>query len=530
MRLFQRIGCIRIAVFPALVVLLLAHGLPAGAQNCSGVQLTPSSNVQNALDSNATGTTFCFANGTYRITTPWNPKNYQILKAVNQGGAILKGSVVITGFTQSGSNWVATGQLPSKSTPDSNCITKGCQIQQDLYFDGTRLTRVFSTGALAAGKFYEQFGAGGGKIYLRDNPTGHTVEQAYASNVISSTSSGVTVQGFQILQVASSAQFGAVDAEYTSGSGWVIQNNTIEYSHGMAISVFPSVSGLAGSTITNNTLCYNGQEGLGTNGDNHVVTYNTICYNNTAGFDPGWQAGGAKFAGPPDTTNLLVQHNNVYNNGGPGLWCDINCYNVTFDSNTVSHNIFNLGTYQPLGTGAGIMFEISDRAVISNNTLTANGPLPSNVGFFVGADIIVSASPNVQVYGNTLTAAVNGIGLLQQFRNDDCTTSSGKSSYPDGTAVCPNLWGAGNTHSVHDTSIHDNVTTETDNQDSDAEVAGLDSDMGVTGMWDPSAHNKWTHDTYTLPNLTYSYFSWENNWCNDSCWTGYGQDTTGVFK
>jgi hypothetical protein len=111
---------------------------------------------------------------------------------------------------------------------------------------------------------------------------------------------------------------------------------------------------------------------------------------------------------------------------------------------------------------------------------------------------------------------------LQQERTDQCSLNGG-SAYPDGTPICP-----GGFHQVHDTYIHDNISTETGPSDGYAEIAGLDEDFT-----DPSAftsrNNRYVHDTYYLPRLNGLYFSWFNATVGKDQWVGYGQDTTGIF-
>jgi parallel beta helix pectate lyase-like protein len=59
---------------------------------CKGVALTPASNVQNAINARPSGTTFCFAPGTYRLSTPITPRSSDVLWGAT--GAVLAGSGV----------------------------------------------------------------------------------------------------------------------------------------------------------------------------------------------------------------------------------------------------------------------------------------------------------------------------------------------------------------------------------------------------------------------------------------------------
>lgn len=252
---------------------------------------------------------------------------------------------------------------------------------------------------------------------------------------------------------------------------------------------------------------------------------NEIAFNNTAGFDPFWEAGGTKFGcgDPNEVVNLTLQGNNIHDNYGNGIWLDINSYQTSIVGNTVTNNLF---TYPSNGNqvGDGIVIEISDRCMISNNTLRGNGftasaPNTSN-GFYVSGAIVIAASPNCEVYGNTVSG-VRGIGMLQQKRTDQCTLNGG-STYPDGTLICPNGF-----HQVHDTYIHDNTSIETA-QPFNPEIAGLDEDFSDPGAF-TNENNRYVHNTYFLPVLEGAYFTWFNVLNNKDQWVADGQDTTGTF-
>src|SRR5262249_10235395 len=159
---------------------------------------------------------------------------------------------------------------------------------------------------------------------------------------------------------------------------------------------------------------------------------------------------------------------------------------------TVTNNLF---TFPRTGkqVGVGIFFEIGDRCVISNNTLSGNGvspTAPNLQGFYTAGAIVIAESPNCEVYANTVTG-VNGIGLLQQRRIDSCAFQGGQ-TYPDGTAVCP-----GGSHQVHDTYVHDNTSTETGPGTGYAEIAGLDQDIHDHSFF-TSKNNRFVHNTYHL--------------------------------
>src|SRR5262249_21042575 len=148
---------------------------------------------------------------------------------------------------------------------------------------------------------------------------------------------------------------------------------------------------------------HNGQKGIGGDGQNVLVQANDISFNNWAGYDPAWEAGGAKFA---QMSGLTIRGNSVHDNAGPGLWCDIDCINVLIESNTIVNNT----------AGSGIQYEISYAATIRYNLVRNNWMGTSS--WLWGSQISIQNSQNVEVYGNTIDVndKGNGIGIIQQDR------------------------------------------------------------------------------------------------------------------
>jgi parallel beta-helix repeat protein len=219
------------------------------------------------------------------------------------------------------------------------------------------------------------------------------------------------------------------------------------------------------------------------------VQGNELAYNNTAGFTTGWEAGATKFT---RTNGLVVRGNFSHHNGGPGLWTDIDNINTLYENNRVEDNDWR-----------GIFHEISYKAVIRNNICRRNGfknPLP-NVAPVDGAGILVSSSPNVEIYGNTIEGNRTGIGALQ--------TNRGSGAY-----------------GVHETSslnVHDNTVVQPTGL-----AAGIVQNVGSNAVY-TSKNNRFTHNSYDLgPNTR--YFRWMNADRMTQEWKGYGNDVTGTFR
>ena len=243
-----------------------------------------------------------------------------------------------------------------------------------------------------------------------------------------------------------------------------------------------------GGVVQNNFLHDNGQEGLSASGANVTVGGNRISGNNYAGFDPGWEAGGAKFS---NTQNIVVEQNYVYDNIGPGLWTDIDNINSLYDSNIVINN-----------AGEGIKHEISYAAVISNNTVYGNGGEDPSVWLW-GAQILIQNSQNVQVYNNTVTVPAsfgNGIAIIYQNR--------GQGAYGP--------WDAKNN------SIHDNVIT----YDGTSGETGAAADWNLTTFY--AWPNQFNHNSYHVTNMLMNHWQWKG----DLNWSGFkaaGFEATGTI-
>jgi hypothetical protein len=129
---------------------------------------------------------------------------------------------------------------------------------------------------------------------------------------------------------------------------FAFRDGTIEDSAGACISVARSPD----AVIVDSTFSRCGQEGIhATLADRLVVRGNRILDNNPSGaFDPEWEAGGAKVT---RSTGVVFEDNDVANNRGPGIWCDIDCRQLHVRDNAWAND------------RAGIQVEISDGALVS---------------------------------------------------------------------------------------------------------------------------------------------------------------------
>jgi hypothetical protein len=252
--------------------------------------------------------------------------------------------------------------------------------------------QVLAKDDVGPGRFY--FDHAAGDIYFADNPAGHEVEATVAVFAFESSAPGVLIRNVTIEKYASVAQKGAIQAQ--EAADWAIENCEVRLN---------SAAGIAagsGTRIRDCNIHHNGQIGITGVGRDILIEHNQIWENNTREFSSGWEAGGVKLA---VSEGVVLRGNDVHDNRGPGLWCDIECRDVLYEDNIAEHN-----------RDAGIFHEISFSAIIRNNIVRYNGSAGKT--WFGGDNILVAASQDVEVYGNTLTADAGkcGIVLVDQGR------------------------------------------------------------------------------------------------------------------
>jgi hypothetical protein len=448
----------------------------ASSQN---VTIHPGDNIQRQVDQQASGTTFVFTSGVYRLQsiTPKNGDSF-----IGDPGAILTGAKLLSSFKPQGRSWVAVEHILPVNAP-GKCLSDypACAFPEDLFVDDVPLQRVASLSDVIPGMWYLDYDAG--KIYLADNPSGRKIEISVTPHAFSGSASDVTIRGLTIEKYATAAQFAAID-NFTTDEGparvWLVAENEVRLCHGGGVKLG------AGGQLLKNKIHHNGQIGVLGRGRDVLVDGNEIAYNNFAGYDYNWEAGGTKFL---LTENLMVRNNYVHDNRGPGLWTDGDNYNVVYEHNRTTGN-----------TIAGIFHEISSSAVIRFNTIENDGSNPRGGAY--GAGIFVSASSNVEVYGNNVITCMNGIIGIQDNRGSN--RRSGK----------PYL--------VQNLYVHDNIITQT---------SGIAAGILKVGKFDNSIFTSWNNrfenNTYNLADPTGKYYQWMDVARSRAEWQGFGNDVHG---
>jgi hypothetical protein len=294
---------------------------------------------------------------------------------------------LLTTFSQEGRFWVVSGQ-DQHGRQDGYCgeETPACSLPEGFFIDDKPLVRVLSKDSVEPGRFYLDYASG--RIYFVDDPTEHKVEATVAAFAFESTAPNVLIRNITIEKYSSVAQKGAIQGK--GAPGWIVENCDVRLNSGGGIVIG------TGARVRGSNVHHNGQIGIGGQGKDILIENNRIWENNIHGFDFKWEAGGVKVVA---SDGVVFRGNQVHDNIGPGLWCDINCRNVVYEGNVVERN-----------HDAGIFQEISYKAIVHGNVLRNNGF--GHRTWFWGAEILVAASQDVEVYGNVLTVAAGGCGIV----------------------------------------------------------------------------------------------------------------------
>jgi hypothetical protein len=153
---------------------------------------------------------------------------------------------------------------------------------------------------------------------------------------------------------------------------------------------------------------------------------------------------------------------------------------------------------------AGIFHEISFDAIIRNNIVENDGYDPGG-SLWYGAGILVGSSTNVEVYGNTVTNCMNGIGASQANRGYSRN---------------------GQQYLVRNLNVHHNTITQ-----STGTAAGIIKDSTFDNtVYYLNGNNRFESNTYKLTDPSGKYFEWMNAARTRMEWTEYGQDVGGSFQ
>jgi parallel beta-helix repeat protein len=432
---------------------------------------------QAVVEASPEGTAFVIESGVHRLHEI-RPKSGMTFEG--QPGSVMSGALVLEDWiADSEDTWHVEG-MEMTALEHGDCIEgyEGCRFTQDLYMDDVMLWQVTEIDDLAPGTWLWE----GDRIIVADDPGSRRVELSVATYAFMGAENDVTIRGLVVEKYAVPAQFGAIQSVVPGdgpiGSRWVVEDSEVRLNHGAGIRTGEE------TTVRRVFIHHNGQLGIaGSGGTGGVVEDSEIAENNIAGFRWGWEAGGAKFT---ETHGLVVRGNFVHDNEGPGLWTDINNYDTLYEFNTVEDNF-----------GPGIFHEISYAATIRDNTVTGNGFGKDT--WLWGSGILVAASSDVEIYRNTVTGNADGIGGIQQDREDG----------PEGPHLLSNMF------------VHDNTISVEKGQ------TGIVEDVGNPSVF-TDRENRFESNTYV--DTEGRRYAWLGREIDASAWQEQGQDLEGTWS
>jgi hypothetical protein len=371
--------------------------VPSGA-----IAIAPGSSTQAMVDQSAPGTVFLLKAGTHRLQNIKPKAGMKFYGEVVNGQrrTILNGSRQLSQFANSGKIYAARNLAPTGQSAGEmkSGFARGA-YSQDLFVNQVPLRHVSRKSDVKPGTWFYEYGTQ--TVFMGDNPAGKTVELSTTPIAFEPTAGQVTIAGLVVEKYANPAQTAAIggtrEAGMSTARDWLVQGNEVRLNHGVGLRVQDGGSAIA------NYVHRNGQMGVAANGSGSLLAYNEITNNNFAKFDPGWEAGGSKFA---FTSGLITRRNLIYDNDGPGLWTDIDNQNTEHAENVIYNN-----------TSSGIFHEISFAATIRDNYVAHNGR--DTTAWLYGSNILVSTSKDVVVKNNTVEVSAgygNGIGVIWQNR------------------------------------------------------------------------------------------------------------------
>jgi hypothetical protein len=381
--------------------LLIASGMSVHGVAGQDVCATP---LQTIVDASPAGSVVQVPPCLYRETVVLR----RPLTLDGQGRAEIRGSDVWTDWTGDGSTWLSTQDVPSLGDEhlrlqDGRCsqpYAPACVYREAVFIDGAGLAMAAPGTTPAHGQFALNDQR---QVLLGDDPTGHVVEVVTRGAWVRTASSGVTIRGFHMRNAGAGFQYGGLSNE--GFDDWTASDNVLSSTHGSPV----ALRGGSRLQVLRNDISAGGEMGISGGQSVGVLVDSNHIHDNGTLTNVGWGAGGIKFGGMRDVT---LRANEIDHNHGMGAWCDVHCANWIATGNKVHDN-----------THAGLMFEISDGATISGNSVWSNGWQWTS--FIWGAGILVSSSTNAQVTGNTVAWSYAGISVVSTTRTDRPPSLSG---------------------------------------------------------------------------------------------------------
>jgi len=232
------------------------------------------------------------------------------------------------------------------------------------------------------------------------------------SVLFNGTASDVTIEGFEIRNYNPGVYVAPISArvvtdgpdKFADGNDWVIRNNFIHDNDSAGINLG------SGMIVEDNLISRNSHIGISGIADQGFeltgvkIRDNEINENTAANpsFPFEFHEGGIKATYAID---MEVTGNNIHDNRGAGVYCDLFCETLLVDNNTITDN----GGRQNAG---GVKVEIGDGAIITNNIIDGVNGFVEGQPLWGG--VTISESQNILVEDNDIRMD-GAVGIM--FRN-----------------------------------------------------------------------------------------------------------------
>jgi len=457
-------------------------------------------------------TVFALAPGVHRLLAPIQLRSGDEL--LGFFGAVISGSRDISRADwrpDDAGHWYLTDQPStpglSLTSPDgvqicgSNAL---CKDVQDLYLDKRFLHPAESVATLRPGGVYHDQAAG--EFWLAQDPSGHVIETPSFADNYTDGDRGVVQGANVVLQNLTIEE---------AGTGWeplvrvheasVVTNCLIQLSH---------MSGFYGdgsSKIESSIVRNNGQ--LGLSGAPAFTSNVEVAFNNQLGFNPGWEAGGGKYA---HGDGMVIEDSWFHHNEANGFWFDADDRNILVRRSLFEDN-----------ATAGLAVELSAGGTIRQNVFRRNGAnitSRGDIGWYVyGVGLHVADSSSILVEDNMSYDNEHGpisvVTLSDRGADDD-------RFHPRDLVVRNNSFGFINTP-------HDFIDYAPSPGNRDNSKAGFLCPNTYGTCSSDLAEATWErNDYYVLENgdQQLRWFMWGSSSQSFLTWQESGRDVTGVMR
>ena len=210
-------------------------------------------------------------------------------------------------------------------------------------------------------------------VWLADggDPNEHAMEASTREFLFFLGTDYVKVHGLRMrhANVSTTAYRAAVNV---MGSNNILENCEISWTDFIGLNVEGR-----NNTVINCKMNYHGNSGLWGTGSGHRFINCETSWNNYRHWSGGWHCGGVKII--PYASDILMTGHVAACNEGDGIWFDSGNFNITIENCVCRHN-----------KGAGIFYELGERATIRNNVCYENS----------GRGVYLSNSYDCQVLHN----------------------------------------------------------------------------------------------------------------------------------